>query len=506
MDKNKRIAKNIIFLYFRMILITVLGLLTTRYVFKSLGVEDYGVYNLVASFIVIFSFLNNAMRGSVQRYLNVAISSQDKNNLNEVFTTSLKLHFLVGLFFVLLSETFGLWFLNNSLNIPESKIYNANIVYHISVLTGILNILCVPYQAIILAKEKMEVYSGISVLDAFIKLILVSLMFLESQSNNLIFYSIIILISSLIVNFSYFIYVNKSINLELIRPKKSKIKEMASFSSWNLFGQLSVICSNQAVAIIFNLFLGVKINASIAIANQVNVLFYTFVSNLQIAYHPQITQTFTQNDISRHVNLVLNASKYSMLLMLMLIIPLFIYMEFLLTFWLGKEIPEFAVGFSRVIMTITMIDCLSGPFWMSTHAMGKIKKYQIIISILNLLNIPGIYILLKMNVSPVFTYAFGVVSILLIYSYRFVFFIKNTSLNNQIIIQYLKNIIVALIFFIVVITYYFFDGEVFHVNSFYEFLVNCFLLTIMYLLYVCYFCISRNEFKSFKSLFLRKWG
>lgn len=346
MSQNKTIFINTIFLYFRMLLILAVSLYTTRIVYNALGIENFGIFNLVAGFILLFSFLSAAMRSGIQRYINIAIPNGIKA-VNEVFSAAFSCQALVAILFIFFTQTIGLWVLNFKLNIPVEKIKIANIVFQLSIFSSLFNILVIPYQALILAKEKMSIYAYIGILEVFSKLFIAYALFSNIKIDVLVLYSVLLFILSIVVDFIYYFYVVNSFKLETKYKKSINIdllKDIFLFSSWNILGQLFLIGSRQGVAVIFNIFYGIKINASIAIANQINALVFNFFSNLQTAFNPQIVQSFAKNDIERHRSLTLNASRYSLFLLLIIATPFLLFTNELLVFWLGR-FTKIYIGF-----------------------------------------------------------------------------------------------------------------------------------------------------------------
>ena len=376
MTDNKKIAKNTLFLYVRMFLTMGVSLFTSRIVLNTLGVEDFGTYNLVGGIVIMFSFINTAMLGATQRFLNFEMSKKSDEAVNKVFCVSMNAHILIMLVIIFLSETIGLWFLNYKLNIPENRMFAANIVYQFSLLAFCFNILKVPYNASVIAYEKMSFYAWISIIEVVLKAIIVYFLLLF-VFDKLILYSILVFAVSILVFLAYRYFCRKlfiSCKYRYIKDK-TLFKELVSFSSWSMFGNLALIGSNQGVYMILNIFLGVTINAAMAIAAQVNMAVFSFVSNFQMAFNPQIIKTFASNDIKVHEKLVFQASKFSYYLLLILVLPILFNTAYILELWL-KIVPEYAVPFTQLMLVFSLIDALAGPFWVSMNATGKIKKYQ----------------------------------------------------------------------------------------------------------------------------------
>jgi O-antigen/teichoic acid export membrane protein len=399
-SSNKQIAKNTLFLYSRMILTLGVSLYTSRVVLNTLGVEDFGIYNLVGGIVVLFSFINASMTSATQRFLNYEMGKEDDNGVHKVFCISVNVYLLILILIVVLAETIGLWFLNTKLNIPLNRMAAANIVYQFSILTFAVNILKVPYNASIIAYEKMAFYAWTSIIEVFLKLFIVfALVYLSS--DKLVLYAVLTFSVSVVMFLMYLKFCVKT--FATCRYKyiydKELIQELLGFSGWSMFGSVSVIASNQGIAMILNIFLGVTINAAMGIANQVNTALYGFVSNFRIAFQPQLIKTYAAGDIETHKKLLFQTSKFSYFLLLILAVPVLLNTSYILSIWLNT-VPHYAVIFTQLTIILSLIEALSGPFWMSVSATGKIKIYQIIVSGILLLNLPLAYVFLNNSLSP----------------------------------------------------------------------------------------------------------
>ena len=390
---NKRIAKNTLMLYIRMILMMAVSLYTSRVILAALGVEDFGLYNVVGGIVVLFSFINNAMVTSTQRFLNYELGRNNSEEAQKVFSASLSIHFVIAAVFFVLAESAGLWFLNNYIKIPLGREVAANWVYQFSVIASIFNIIRAPYNAAIIAYERMSFYAYVSIIEAILKLLVVFLVYLFA--DRLISYSAMITAVALIILFIYYIFCQK--NFPICRYKfefnKSRYLSIASFSWWSLFGSFANTGASQGINIILNVFFGVAVNAAMGIANQINSAIYSFVSNFQTAFNPQIVKSYAAGDWEYFINLILNTSRYSFILLFVLALPVYITCPDLLKLWLGN-VPEYSVSFTRLMLLFLLIDSVQGPLWVSAQATGKIKNYQILMSSLILLNLPITYLLL----------------------------------------------------------------------------------------------------------------
>lgn len=398
-QNNKRIAKNTLMLYVRMLLIMAVSLYTSRVILQALGVEDFGLYNVVGGVVVLFTFINNAMVTSTQRFLNFEIGRNNLDEARKVFSASLNIHIIIAGAFLLLAETVGLWFLNRYIQIPEGREIAANWVYQFSIIVSIINIIRSPYNAAIIAHEHMSFYAYVSIIEVILKLAIVYMVYLFA--DRLIAYAFLMMMVTLIVLGVYYIFCKRK--YEICRYQfeydRKRYMALASFSGWSLFGSLANMGASQGINIILNMFFGVSVNAAMGIANQVNAAVYQFVSSFQTAFNPQIIKSYAADDRNYFISLILNTSRYSFLMLFLLALPIYICCPEILSIWLGT-VPEYAVEFCRLMLLFLLIDAVQGPLWVSAQATGKIRNYQILMSVLILLNLPITYVLLIFFKNP----------------------------------------------------------------------------------------------------------
>ncbi|EGF56073.1 MATE family efflux transporter [Bacteroides fluxus] len=398
---NKRIAKNTLLLYFRMILIMGVSLYTSRIVLNTLGVEDYGIYNVVGGIVIVLSFLNGAMAGATQRYLNIELGRKDYEKLKKVFTTSLLIHFGVALVIVLLAETVGVWFLSTQMNITPDRMYAAHWVYQFSIAAFIVSVISVPYNATIIAHEKMSAFAYISILEAVLKLVIVYVLIL-SPFDKLILYAFLIFIVGVIIRIIYGIYCKRNFQecrIESWQVDKPLLKSMLSFSSWTILGNLSYIFHTQGIAIVMNMFFGVTVNAAQGIATQVSVVVKGVVTNFLQALNPQVVKTYAENDMESMHKLVLVGSKISYFLVAFFTIPLILEAPSVLRIWL-KIVPEYAIIFVRLTLLLSLCESFASLLATAQGATGKIKNYQIILTSIGLLHLPISYLFYNLGYEP----------------------------------------------------------------------------------------------------------
>lgn len=386
---NKRIAKNTLMLYVRMLLLLVINLYTSRVILRELGVDDYGIYNVVGGIIVILSFLNNAMASGTQRFLNVEMGKNELKSIIKVFATSQQIHFGVAFCMFVIAETIGLWFLNNYMNIPECRIVAANWVYQFSIVAAIFGIFIVPYNAAIISHEKMSAFAYISIVEAILKL-LVAFAIIWAPVDKLIFYAFLILCIE-IVNFGVYVFYGIKHFEECrhfsLKRDKTMMKQMLSFSGWTVFGNLGYICHTQGIAIVINMFFSVAVNAAQGIANQVNGIVTQFANNFLVALNPQVVKTYAAGEYEQMHILIIRGCKMAFCLMAFFVIPLVLEAPTILNMWLGI-VPKYAVIFMRLVLLISLVNSFSSLLATSQGATGNIKKYQVTLTIVGALHLP----------------------------------------------------------------------------------------------------------------------
>ena len=381
-DSNKkRVAKNTLFLYFRMILIMVVSLYTSRVILAQLGIRDYGINNVVGGVVSMFAFLNSSMATATQRFLTYALGKGDRDRLRKTFAASMNIHIFIALVIVLLAETIGLWFVNAKLVIPQDRMFAANVVYQFSILSFCVNIIQVPYDAVLIAHEKMSIYAYISILETILKLVIVYMLSI-SPFDKLITYSILFFAVTLFIRFTYQIYCKKHYaeSKFMLFWDKDLYRQMSGFAGWNLFGSLAWLCRNQGLNIILNLFFGPVVNAARGVANQVSGAVMNFISNFQTALNPQITKEYAVGQIKEMEKLAYLGIKFSYIILFILAFPLMLNIQFVLGIWLVK-VPEW----TSIFVILTLVDSLVGnlfgvPLMTSLSATGNIRNYQIVVS------------------------------------------------------------------------------------------------------------------------------
>ena len=399
-SSNRQIAKNTMFLYLRMFVSIIVNLYTVRLLWQVLGIDNYGIYNLVGGIVLMFAFLNNAMIASSQRFISFAMGKNDLTSLQKAFSISLTVHLILAIIVLVLAETIGLWFLNTRLNIPNGRITAANCVYQCSIISFLLTIISVPYNACIVAHEHMKIYGYFGILDVFLKLGIV-LIVAVSPFDTLVFYSILVLCLSTFMRYIYTVYCRRHFAECKYRKfnDSNLMKEMFSFAGWSFIGNMGFSVRDQGMNIILNMFFNVAVNAAKGIANQVGTVINGFASNFTMAINPQLTKRYASGNINDMIQLMINGCKFSLLLMSIIVIPLIFSAHTLLSLWLGKIAP-YTIGFLQLVLLMSLIECVVSPITTSLQATGKIRKFQIVISIIMIANLPLAWLWLKLEENP----------------------------------------------------------------------------------------------------------
>lgn len=392
---NKRIAKNTMMLYFRMFLIMGITLYTSRIILQTLGISDFGIYNVVGGVVAMFGFLNNAMSMGTQRFLNYEMGKKDLRGLKNTFAMSVNIHVIIAIIILIFAETLGLWFLNAKLNIPTDRMGAANWVYQFSIFSFVITVIQVPYNSAIIAHERMNIYAYISIVEVILKLLVVYLLVFFSI-DKLKLYAVLTFTVSFIVALLYRIYCImkfEECHFSLFWDKKLFIN-MMGFSGWNLFGQIAQISTTQGVYMVLNIFHGVVVNAAVGITNQVNGSITSFVSNFQTAFRPQIIKLYASNEKEKMSNLVFRSSKFSFFSLYLISIPIIFNIEFILKIWLGNY-PAYSPIFCELLIIYSYLEAIGMPLVIAIIASGQNRNYQIAISIVIFLNIILSYLFLK---------------------------------------------------------------------------------------------------------------
>ena len=397
---NKRIAKNTIFLYLRMLVVMCIGLYTVRAILDLLGVVDYGIYNVVGGVVAMFSFINGTLATSSQRYFSIELAKGDLKRLNQWFCLNISTFLLFILFFVIIAETIGLWFVNTQMTIPQERIRAANVVYQLSIASFCINFLSIPYNALIIARERMSVFAYIGIVEALLKLLIVFLLSVISW-DKLIVYGLLMFVTSCGITLLYISYNRFYFSESKFRFywNKQEVKELLSFSGWHFFGTFSVVVRSHGINILLNIFFNPAINAARAVAYQIYSAVTQLSDNFFTAVKPQIYKSYAARDYDSLYGLIMRSTVICAFLVSVLIFPIIINTQYILGLWL-KEIPEYTVIFTQLILINGLIDSTNGPTIAPALATGKIRKYEVIVAFLTFVNLPISYVALSLGASP----------------------------------------------------------------------------------------------------------
>lgn len=450
---KKRLAKNTLLLYARTFIVMSISLFTSRIVLDSLGIENYGIYNIVCGFVALFSIISSTLTSTTQRFLTFELGKKEKGNSNKVFSVTVSIHILLIVLLLVLFETIGLWFLNFKLNIPDGRMIAANCAYQCAVLTFVLNIFTSPYTASIIAHEKMGVFAYVGLIEVILKLIIVYFLYITSF-DRLIVYSILLLVVSSLMSFINLCYC--SLHFEETKFKFIYDKKMyggiVGFACVNFVGAFASILSNQGINILFNIFYGVVVNAAQGIAMQVQNAVIKFVSDFTTALNPQITKSFAYGDVKESVDLAFMGSKFSFYLLLILTTPIILHTSYILDLWLGKY-PDYTVNLVRLSLVFSLVSVLSSPIITVFLASNKIKRNTICTGGLRLLILPIAYVFLSLGNGPVVVYYIIIIMEVISLATRLVVFRKEISIPISLFYKSVISKIIPVSFLVVSLCY-----------------------------------------------------
>lgn len=449
-ENTKRIARNTLYLYLRMLVVMGVNLFTVRIVLQALGAEDYGINNVVGGVVAMFSFLTSTMTSASQRFFSFSLGQRDDEKLSRYFSMSFWCYIGLIVITIILAETLGLWFVVEKLTIPDSRMTAAIWVYHLSIFSFAISILQVPYNSIIIAREKMNIYAYIGLIEVFLKLIIAYLLFI-SPFDKLIVYATLLLIMNFVISLFYVLY--GVIKYEECRVRrfwdKKLFNEVLSYSGWSLFGALSGVVRSQGINILLNVFFNPIVNAARAIAYQVNSALTQFVVNFFKAVQPQIIKYYANSETGNFENLIARSSRYCFYMIFALSLPIIVETPFILGLWL-KDVPNYTILFTRLTVVIVIIDSLGYPLQTAVSATGRIKWYQIVTGGLLILSLPVAWLFLHLGYSPMST-MYVCVGMSIVSQLSRIYFSK--SLFDMSIIRYVSKVLLPIL--IVLVTSFF---------------------------------------------------
>lgn len=397
-NQNTTIAKNTLFLSLRMVFVLFVSLYTSRVFLNVLGVEDYGISNVVAGFVSMFSFLNTSLANAIQRFYNAELGKNGSKGITKVYNTSLVIQGIIAFLVVALLESVGLWYLYEKMVIPSDRFEVAFWLYQFSTISAAVVIMQSPFTAAVMAYERMNTYAVISILEVILKLgFALALPYISI--DRLLMYGAFYMVLSILTFLSYFIYSKKEFKeLHFQRSyKKSMFKDMISFSGWNLCGTFACMIREQGLNMVLNIFFGPIVNAARGVAYQVSGALQGFVSNLSLAAKPQMVQSFATGDSSRTIKLMYTMSKLSFIFLFVLSVPVIFNIDYILHLWLGNVVPDHAANFVILVIITNFMNNLNAPLSNVVYATGKMRNYEVTFSVINLLIIPISFIVLKLG-------------------------------------------------------------------------------------------------------------
>ena len=421
-ENSRRLAKNTLLLYFRMFLLLLIGLFTSRVVLRTLGVDDYGVYNVVGGVVTVFTFLTNSISAAISRYLAVGLGKGDPAHLRRIFSTGVLIQIGLSLLLVLLTETAGLWWLNHKLLIPDGRLEAARWVLHCSLGVLVVTLLAVPYNAAIIAHERMSAFAVISLGEALLKLGVALLLFF-SPFDKLISYAVLMLGVAVLVRAAYGLYCRR-----FFAETRGKLvydpaltREMTAFAGWSFFGSSGYVLNTQGAGQVVNLFFGVAVNAARGVALQIENTVKQFVSNFLTALNPQITKAWASGEREYCFELVRKGAKYAWLVILACFIPIFGEAEWLLGIWLGPDkVPPHAPAFVRLALVGLLVDLAGNSLHTLVQANGKVKRFYLVTGLTSYLGLPLTWLCFKLGLGPSLAYVVFIVVYLAVFVERIV--------------------------------------------------------------------------------------
>lgn len=443
-ENTKRIAKNTLMLYGRMLFSMVVSLYTSRVVLNTLGVVDYGIYGAVGGFVAMFSLISSSLSSAVSRFLTFELGRDNQERLNKAFSTSLLIHISLAIVVLIVAETVGVWFVNTKMTIPPDRLYAAKWVFQASIFSFMFGLFSVPYNASIVSHERMSAFAYIGILDTTLKLLIVLFIaYSKWHFDKLIVYSLLLVVVSISLQCVYLGYCRKNFSECRLRVgfDKEFWKEISAFSVWNFIGCTAGILKDQGVNILLNLFVGPVLNAARGVAGSVNGAVSGFAGNFMTALNPQITKSYASGELKYAHYLVERGSRFSFYILLFFAVPILLETDFILTIWL-KQYPPHTLNFVRLVLILSLVDSLSNTLITLQNATGKIRNYQLVVGSILLLNFPFSYACLKLDMQPESTYFVAIIVGMMCMFARLMFVSKSAKLPVGI---FLKNVVLNVI-------------------------------------------------------------
>lgn len=485
---NKQIAKNAIFLYFRMTVVMIVSIYMSRIVLSQLGETDYGIYNVVGGVVGMIMSFNSALAFGTQRFVSYYTGKGDASLLTKVFSSAFYIHCALALLIAVILESLGYWFVNNILNIPSDRLFAANVVLHISVITSFIAILQVPFSAFIIAHERMNIYAYVALVDAGLRLFIAFSLSLVSI-DKLMFYATLLAVAQVLQAFVYYSYCKR--NFEectiIIHKEIWLYKDILRYSGWNLFGTVGFMVSDQGVNMLLNIFFGPAVNAARAIALQVKSAVSQFITNLQTAFNPQLVKLYAEGDKKSMLILLYDNIKYSLLLMWLILLPLYFELDFILNVWL-VEVPAYTLLFGRITLVKLFLVCLEQPFITANGATGDNKKFTTISALFLISTLPVSYLFLNSYNNPSLVFIIDVVVYALMLIWKMVYLRNQIGLSIKVLFErsVAPILVMAFVSVPVVILTSLID------NNIIQFLSTCFVSVIVNTICAWSFVLPKN--------------
>lgn len=498
-SSNKRIAKNSIFLTIRMVIVLGISLYTTRVVLRVLGVEDYGVYNVVCGFVSMFGFLNTSMSNGIQRFFNFEFGKNGEEGANKVFCTAVLIQTILALIIIILVESFGLWYLHNKIVIPAERMGAAEWIFQFAIISFLFTIMQAPFTAAVMAHERMDFFAIISLLDAFLKLGFV-LLLPYLKGDQLIIYGLLLVTTHIINFFLYYFYCKKNFK-EIVFHRhfdRDLFRSMLGFSGWNLFGSFSGVMKEHGINLVINFFFGPVVNAARGVAAQVNGGIQGFVGNILTPVRPQVVQSYARGDINRSLNLTFSISKLSSCFFLMMAIPASLEIDYVLSMWLGDNVPAHSAAFTILVLCTSIFEILNGATSTVVHASGIMKQYQLSGGIIGICSVPIAFFLLKLYQVP----EIALLAVLLCSSIRHIIglFIVRKIVGMS-VRTYTRKVFVPLFSVCFLTLLFLFPIRFFMPASFLRLIIITILCIVLIIAFLYWFGLEKQEQQLIKELF-----
>lgn len=497
----KRVIKNTLALYFRMFFLVLISLYTVRVVLDILGVNDYGIYNVISGFVGLLNFITGTLSVAAQRYFASNLVNNDWERINKLFFVNMFIAIVISIIAIFIAETIGIWFISNQMVIPLERMSSAIIVFRLSVIIFIVSILVYPFIALLVADENLSIYTLVSIFEGIFKLLIVYGLYTINY-DKLIIYATLLTIVSILVNTFYIIYVIKSYNnfKIIICREKDNYKEMLSFINWNLIGALAVLLKNQGINIIMNLFFGPTINAAKGIAFQISNVILLFAQNFMKAISPQIIKSYTIGDHNGLLNLIDSASKFSYFLLFFIAMPFMFNIKYILSIWL-INIPDYTIIFVILTLVDILLTQITDVIGNTIQATGKIRNFQLSTGLANLiLNLPLAYIILKIDKNPIYPLIICILVSIIVSTLRII----NLKLVYSFSIsRFSRNVLFPIM--VITLLVYFIDKIFFsNSNNFFDLIYNVLGSTIITMILIYIIGLNKREKSFFKNFILNK--